>query len=157
MRKFLAIAAISTISFAPMMSADAISKKDVAKQVTMEQVYGPKYGKYYGKYGLNWGHNGCSIPSGAGIPSVQLQAALAAVKVWGGFFKKSCDRHDFGYRNHKVSGYSRSTVDSKLHANMVYQCKHKDWPGPDAVAEKPCLAAAQTIYRAVQIGGWSRW
>jgi hypothetical protein len=155
MRKILLAAVVVLASLNVMTSpANAITKKDVAKQVTLERVYGPKYGQYYGKYGLDWNKNGCSIPGGLAAVS---PAAYAALKAWGSFFRNSCDRHDFGYRNKSVHGYSRATVDAKFKDNMIYQCKHKDWPGPDAVAEKPCIAAANVIYGGVRAGGGFWW
>ena len=37
----------------------------------------------------------------------------AVIGHYGGEFQKSCDRHDFGYRNHGLSGVSRSAVDTR--------------------------------------------
>lgn len=155
MRKiFLAavvVLATLTVATAP---AGAVTKKEAAQIVAKERVYGPKYGEYYGKFGLNWNKNGCSIPAGIAVISV---ATYATLKAWGSFFRNSCDRHDFGYRNKKVHGYSRGTIDKRLYDNMVYQCKKKDWPGPDAVAELPCLQAASVIYGGVKVGGGFWW
>lgn len=146
----LALAAGTTA--VPAQAAPSAAVVSDGRQVTLERVYGPLYAKYKARYPtqLNWNKNGCSIPWAAW----GVDPATAA---YGSFFTRSCDRHDFGYRNHKITGYSRKTVDDKLLSNMIYQCKAKDWPGPDAVAELPCLRAASRIYTAVRIFGGTHW
>jgi len=154
MRKFLIAALLVLATLATTAPAEAApTRKQVAQQVTMERVYGPLYGKYKGKHNLDWNKNGCSVP----YQVISHPGVRAVVKAYGSFFQPSCDRHDFGYRNHKVSGYSRAKVDARFRDNMIHQCKAKDWPGPDAVAEVPCIAAAKTFYAGVRAGGWAFW
>ena len=154
MRKLLVAAVLVVATLASTAPADAApTKKQVAQWVTMERVYGPLYGRYKGTYGLDWNKNGCSVPSSI----YNVKGVGPVIRAYGSFFRASCDRHDFGYRNRRVHGYSRATVDSKFLANMRHQCYAKDWPGPDVIAEQPCLAAAKTFYYGVRIGGGSHW
>lgn len=160
MRKFL-IATVALASVGSMAVSSAVEAApsaavvSAARAVTNERVYGSLYGHYKAKYpnALDWNNNGCSVP--AAVMAVRGMGAV--IQAYGGFFEKSCDRHDFGYRNHDISGASRSSVDARFRANMDYQCIQKDWPGPDVIAEQPCLAASATFYGAVRAFGGGHW
>jgi hypothetical protein len=114
----------------------------------MERVYGSNYRIYkaHYPYALNWGNNGCSVPFS--VPIVDHYKNL---------FQKSCDRHDFGYRNHGRSGYSRSSVDSRFLSNMNYQCLvvYDDWY--DVPARGLCYSAADKFYDAIRLFGGGFW
>lgn len=122
--------------------------RSAARVVTMERVYGSNYRIYkaHYPYALNWGNNGCSVPFS--VPIVDHYKNL---------FQKSCDRHDFGYRNHGRSGYSRSSVDSRFLSNMNYQCLvvYDDWY--DVPARGLCYSAADKFYDAIRLFGGGFW
>jgi hypothetical protein len=86
---------------------------------------------------FDWNDNGCSAPD--------------IVQGWSDFFDRSCQRHDFGYRNfgHGLAlgspadkAAQKAAVDSQLLADMRQQCS--DAGGPDG-----CGTAANTFYYAV--------
>lgn len=163
MKRFIAtlvaLLSISTIALASPADA-AVTRTAAAQAVTREQVYGPLYGRYKTQFPtLNWGTNGCSIPTVTatiGGPVGQAAKAYNAVAAtYSSVFKKSCDRHDFGYRNHDLTGISRATVDSRFNDNMKKQCDVQYTDGlPPWLA---CRAAAKTMYTAVQVFGGSHW
>ena len=67
-------------------------------------------------------------------------------------FSNACRRHDFGYRNHGLSGVGRATVDRRFRDNMYHQCdvNHTDFLPPWVA----CRAAAKLIFEVVdQFGG----
>ena len=136
-------------------SPDAVAAPDVrpkiqtaARIVTMERVYGSYYRIYKERYpqALDWNNNGCSVPFS--VPIIDHYKNL---------FQKSCDRHDFGYRNHGKSGYDRSSVDSRFYSNMRYQCVvvYDDWY--DLPARGLCYTAADKFYNAVRLFGGGSW
>ena len=103
--------------------------------VEYERVYGSNYRIYKAKYpnnGIIWANNGCSVPKAilhlhpAHLPIGKTAAYYSKL------FQKSCDRHDFGYRNYggHTNGLKldptearRASIDNQLHSNMDYQCK----------------------------------
>ncbi len=79
----------------------------------------------------------------------------AVISHYGAEFQKSCDRHDFGYRNHGKSGIDRHTVDIRLRDNMYYQCDVNHIDGlPPWLA---CRAAAKLIFEVVDSFGYRFW
>jgi Prokaryotic phospholipase A2 len=127
--------------------------KAAAHAVTVEQVYGPLYGKYKAMYptALNWNNNGCSFPAFM----YDIRGLGTVISHYGAEFQKSCDRHDFGYRNHALSGAARATVDQRLRDNMYHQCdvNHTDFLPPWVA----CRAAAKLIFEVVDQFGGSFW
>lgn len=138
-------------------SAEVVARRspvnEAAYKVTVERVYGPLYGHYKAKYPkkLNWNNNGCSFPK----PILEVRGVGKALRHYGAKFEKSCDRHDFGYRNHGRSGVSRKTVDRRFRDNMYYQCDRQHIDGlPPWLA---CRAAAKVIFEAVDTFGYRYW
>ena len=124
--------------------------KAAAKAVTTERVYGPLYGRYKAMYpnAVNWNNNGCSFPAFM----YDIRGLGGVISHYGAEFQKSCDRHDFGYRNHGLSGVGRATVDRRVRDNMYHQCdvNHTDFLPPWVA----CRAAAKLIFEVVdQFGG----
>ncbi len=144
--------------------------RSVARQVAMEQVRGSLYRQYKERYGsakasgrkLNWGKDGCSIPSlpgwtkllapGLGVGSDGVRAGLRR------FFEASCDRHDFGYRNYgpKRGGLQvqptragKDAIDTRFRSNMFRQCDKEMIIG----LRGRCKAVAEVIYQAVHRKG----
>lgn len=159
MRKFLIAAGImlalmfSSVAF---QAEAAASPKSAAESVAMERVYGPLYGKYKKIYprALNWANDGCSVPKSV----MKIRGVKKILSTYRKFWEKSCDRHDFGYRNHELHGFSRKTIDKKFRANMKYQCDKGDAPGkPEKVFEPLCMKAADAFYLAVRAGGQDSW
>jgi len=129
--------------------------REAARAVTTERVYGSLDGRYKQRYPnqLNWNNNGCSIPTSV-IEDIS-PAAADVLRHFGGKFERSCDRHDFGYRNHGLHGYSRFTVDIRFCDNMRHQCDVLHIDGlPPWLA---CRAAANTFYTVVNLLGGRWW
>jgi hypothetical protein len=134
-----------------------------ADKVAFERVYGSNWRIYKAKYpdgsGLIWKTNGCSVPQAI------LNAQWHGVPIGKGFgyyaklFVKSCDRHDFGYRNYgsKTNGLKldpsatrRAQIDNRLHSNMDYQCKRIfSRKYVEAVQRGLCYKASDAFYWAV--------
>jgi hypothetical protein len=138
-----------------------------ADKVAFERVYGSNWRIYKAKYpetpdtahSLIWKTNGCSVPEAI------LNAQWHGVPIGKGFgyyaklFVKSCDRHDFGYRNYgsKTNGLKldpsatrRAQIDDRLHANMDYQCKRIfSRKYVEAVQRGLCYKASDAFYWAV--------
>ena len=125
-----------------------------ARAVSRERVYGPLYGRYKAIYPhpkLNWINNGCSVPSWM----YDIRGLGKIIEAYGGKFEKSCDRHDFGYRNHGRSGLSRHTIDIRFRDNMYHQCNVQHWDGsPLWIA---CRGAAKVFFEVVDTFGYRYW
>jgi Prokaryotic phospholipase A2 len=119
-----------------------------ARTVTTELVYGSYYRIYKERYPneLDWSNDGCSVPFS--VPIANHYKDL---------FEKSCDRHDFGYRNHDKSGYDRQTVDSRFLTNMSHQCEVVYDDPWDIPARVLCNDAAQVFYLAVRRFAGGHW
>jgi hypothetical protein len=124
-----------------------------ARAVTLERVYGPLYGKYKAMYpnALNWNNNGCSFPSWM----YDIRGLGSVINHYGGEFQKSCDRHDFGYRNHGKSGIGRHRVDIRFRDNMYHQCDVNHIDGLPAWLA--CRGAAKLIFEVVDSFGGRFW
>ncbi|CAB4909028.1 unannotated protein [freshwater metagenome] len=147
----------------------------VARAVEFEDVGGSKYGTYKKLYpstrkdvdghSINWGTNGCSVPE-------KLLEVELGYRSWKGkpiayysdIFEKSCDRHDFGYRNFgsKADGLElaptaagKKAVDSRFMENMNIQCKQKfDRKYVEALQRGICYKVADAFHLAVsRFGG----
>ncbi len=130
--------------------------------VTYERVYGSNYRIYKARYpndGIIWKNNGCSVPKKLlelHPPRVDLGRALS---FYSKIFEKSCDRHDFGYRNYGDNAKGlvldptearRATIDNQLHSNMDYQCKKVfSRKYSEAVQRAACYKASDAFYWAV--------
>ncbi len=137
----------------PSALSSACRPKCAARAVTLERVYGPLYGRYKAMYpnALNWNNNGCSFPSWM----YDIRGLGAIIEAYGGKFQKSCDRHDFGYRNHGKSGVSRHTVDVRFRDNMYHQCDVQHTDGlPPWIA---CRGAAKVMFEVVDTFGHRFW
>lgn len=145
----------------PAQAATRAELKAAATTVAYEKVGGSNYAKYKAKYpkALNWGNDGCSVPN-----VIYLAPGVAAVvKAYGSVFEKSCDRHDFGYRNfgkntkdtpgpHPKFSPTRATkdkIDSRFYSNMKAQCDSKFGGTLKAPLRAACKGAAKTFYEAV--------
>ena len=144
----------------PASATPKATLKAAATAVAYEQVGGPKYGDYKDTYPteLNWTNDGCSVPN-----KVLVLGGLGAVlKVYGKVFERSCDRHDFGYRNfgkntttpgvhHKFSPTraTKDKIDSRFYSNMKIQCDKKFAGTLKAPLRAACKAAAKTFHVAV--------
>jgi hypothetical protein len=124
-----------------------------ARAVTLERVYGPLYGKYKAMYpnALNWNNDGCSFPSWM----YDIRGLGSVINHYGGEFQKSCDRHDFGYRNHGKSGVGRHAVDIRFRDNMYHQCDVNHIDGLPAWLA--CRGAAKLIFEVVDSFGGRFW
>ena len=157
MKKFLAVAimaaSVSVGGVAEVAAAPSAAVKAAAHDVTVERVYGPLYGRYKAKYpnALNWSNNGCSVPAFM----YDIRGLGGVIQHYGGEFQKSCDRHDFGYRNHGLSGVGRATVDRRFRDNMYYQCDVNHIDGLPAWAA--CRVAAKLIFEVVDSFGYRFW
>lgn len=142
-----------------------------AKAVEFERVYGSNYRIYKTRYpssvkapngrSIDWGTNGCSVPRNAIVEHTSLGAWLTgkALGYYSRLFKKSCDRHDFGYRNYgphspglRIGGGEtrRLSIDRRLHANMKIQCSHVfSRKVVEYVQRHTCDRAADVFYEAV--------
>jgi len=88
---------------------------------------------------LDWGDNGCSAPD------------IAAY--WRDYFDRSCERHDFGYRNFgngwreglalRSTDAMKRRIDERFYADMRHQCG----------GAQNCLDVAWAFYLAVRKSG----
>ncbi|OLV19574.1 phospholipase A2 [Deinococcus marmoris] len=106
--------------------------------------YNNQYAAYAGTTrpyaGLDWGRDGCSVPTGLGLSYRED-------------FRPACNVHDFGYRNLKVyqrTDANRKTTDQAFHTNMNAICAAKSWYKRPA-----CYSAAFAYYEGVRVGGGS--
>jgi hypothetical protein len=137
------------------------------KAVTYERVYGSNYRIYKAKFPsqLIWKNNACSVPSKLMEAEVGFGPWVRGkpVKYYAGLFEKSCDRHDFGYRNYgsdaggptlDPSEARRLSINDRFYSNMRYQCQRifsrKYVEAPQRGA---CYGAAKAFYTAVNLGG----
>lgn len=142
-----------------------------ADSVVAEQVYGSNYRIAKEKYpnpdnkpiGIIWKNNGCSVPKKIIEAKFRNVPVGKAVGYYAKLFVKSCDRHDFGYRNYgsktnglklDPTGARRAQIDNTLHSNMDYQCK-KIFPGGgfEAIKRGTCYKASDLFYKAVSMFG----
>jgi hypothetical protein len=90
----------------------------------------------YTEFGFTWGTDYCT--------SSPDQPA--------GFdFRRSCQRHDFGYRNYERLGAfnaNKSRVDSAFHADMVRKCNNYN-----ILVRPVCFSLADVYYAAVVVFG----
>ncbi len=169
LRSLTALLLTLTLSAGLVVPASAAVSRETLKAaataVAYEKVGGSNYAKYKKLYPtqLNWGNDGCSVPN-----YIYLAPGLAAVlKAYGQVFEKSCDRHDFGYRNfgkntkdtagpHPKFSPTRATkdkIDSRFHSNMKVQCDQKFGGTLKAPLRAACKAAAKVFYEAVSLRG----
>jgi hypothetical protein len=135
------------------------------KAVAFEPVYGPNYGRYKRRFPqgekpntIIWEKDGCSIPKAAYAALGPVAGRL--LKVYDDDFRKSCDRHDFGYRNYgSVDGglaldpteKRRKAIDDRFHKNMDLQCDRIfDRKIVEYVQRKACHKASDVFYEAVR-------
>lgn len=89
---------------------------------------------------FDWTDDGCSGPAPPGL------------------FGKSCQRHDFGYRNYHAQGRcsddDREHIDNNFMNDMSNECQDA-LDGIENVALVPCLEAAGVYFAAVRGGGSS--
>jgi fibronectin type 3 domain-containing protein len=97
----------------------------------------------YPDYVFDWNDDGCSIP----LPLMPL------VYYGSRFFNRSCERHDFGYRNHGPWG-NRAAVDFTLYYDIVGDCNDANL---DPVSTTKCLNDASLVFDGVRLGGGSHW
>jgi hypothetical protein len=133
------------------------------KAVEYERVYGHNWAKYKAIYppgsGIIWDHNGCSVPKAL----LELHDGWVPIgkglSYYANLFEKSCNRHDFGYRNYgsATNGLKldptekrRDSIDTQLHHNMDHQCdvifsrKYVE-----AIQRGACRKASDVFYWAV--------
>jgi hypothetical protein len=133
------------------------------KAVEYERVYGHNWAKYEAKYpagsGIIWDHNGCSVPKAL----IELHDGWIPIgkglAYYANLFEKSCNRHDFGYRNYgsATNGLKldptekrRDSIDNRLHHNMDYQCDRIfSRKYVEAVQRGACHKASDVFYWAV--------
>lgn len=142
--------------------------------VTYERVYGSHYrlkkaafprATYPSGPGILWKNNGCSVPKklvdlelgGGRIPKGKPVAFYA------GIFEKSCDRHDFGYRNYGTNSGGRAldptearraSIDSRFLSNMDHQCRTVfSRKYVEAIQRGACYKAADVFKLAVSKRG----
>jgi hypothetical protein len=141
------------------------------KAVEYERVYGGNwahYKKLYPNNGINWNHNGCSVPKRL----IELHSGWVPIGKGLGYyanlFEKSCNRHDFGYRNYGSSTKGglkldptesrRDSIDTRLHKNMDYQCDRIfSRKYVEAVQRGACHKASDVFYWAVSHFGGSHF
>jgi hypothetical protein len=142
-----------------------------ARAVEFEDVGGSRYGHYKTLYpssrkdpeghSINWGTNGCSVPQK--LLEVELGYRSwkgKPIKYYSDIFRKSCDRHDFGYRNFgsKANGLElaptaagKKAIDDRFMTNMNIQCKRKfDRKYVEAVQRGLCYKIADAFHVAVE-------
>jgi len=163
----LAVALVAIITslglVAPASATPQSTLKAAAKVVAYERVYGSKYGYYKDKYPteLNWTNNGCSIPKEV----KDIRGIGKIIEKLGDMWQKSCDRHDFGYRNfgsntttpgvHPKFSPTKATkakIDKRFRSNMKIQCD-KNLTGIEVVLRPLCHKAADAFYLAVKVKG----
>jgi len=162
------VTAAGLVGSAGSASAAGVSRTALAKAasaVEYENVGGSNYGYYKSKAGyrtqLNWGNDGCSIPTKALVAAGILSpATLLAMLKYKAVFEHSCDRHDFGYRNYgkntRTAGphlklnpteARKHSIDVQFRDNMYLQCTKKY--GAPYISRTACKGAAQGFYLAV--------
>ncbi|MGD9702720.1 MAG: phospholipase [Acidimicrobiia bacterium] len=99
---------------------------------------------------LDWSSDGCSTPLPVGLGDTGRSYN----------FRAACQRHDFGYRNHKLldrragehgwwwNETTRRRIDDRFLADMVASCTSRPW-----TQRASCRAWAQVYYRAVRLAG----
>ena len=150
---------------APASATPRATLKAAAEAVAYERVGGGNYAKYKAMYPseLNWGNDGCSVPAAIRNAVPRMQWVLDHYM---GVFQKSCDRHDFGYRNFgsntTTSGVhpkfspteaTKARIDTRFLNNMRVQCDERYDDVWDIPANKACRRAATIFYTAVNLGG----
>jgi hypothetical protein len=140
----------------------------VVSKVTDERVYGSNYGRLKAKFpdvGIVWDTNGCSVPKQLLEIEVGVGGWLRGkpVSYYADLFEKSCDRHDFGYRNYgsNTDGLKidptesrRASIDSRFGSNMDHQCEEIfDRKYVEAIQRGLCFKAADAFQTAVQKKG----
>ena len=146
----------------PASATPRATLKAAAQAVAYERVGGSNYATYKAKYSseLNWGNDGCSVPS-----YIQAAPGLGAVlSAYGHIFVHSCDRHDFGYRNfgantttpgvHQKFSPTRATkdtIDDRFYSNMKINCDDSFGGVIKAPLRAACKAGAWTFYEAVHL------
>lgn len=129
--------------------------------VEYERVYGSNWAHYKALYpnAIIWDHNGCSVPQ----KLIELHDGWVPIgkglDFYSNLFEKSCNRHDFGYRNYgsHTNGLKldptearRDTIDDRLHHNMDYQCDVVfSRKYVEAVQRGACHKASDVFYWAV--------
>lgn len=144
----------------------------VVSKVTYERVYGSNYGRLKAKFpnvGIIWDNNGCSVPKDILELEVGVGGWLRGkpVAYYADLFEKSCDRHDFGYRNYGTDAGGlkldptesrRASIDSRFGSNMDHQCKEVfDRKYVEAVQRGLCYKAADAFQTAVSKKGQSKF
>lgn len=132
----------------------------VVSDVAYEPVFGPDYATYKALYPteITWTTDGCSVP----VEIAKVKGVGWVLKFYSGVFEKSCERHDFGYRNYgnHAQGLAldstparRKSLDVQQHLNMDAQClaRYSHWYS--VPARKLCYEAADVFYGAVRVGG----
>ena len=150
---------------APASAATRATLKAAATAVAYETVGGSNYATYKAKYpaSLNWGNDGCSVPAAVANAVPKMEWVLDHYM---GVFQKSCDRHDFGYRNfgsntttsgvHQKFSPTQATkdrIDTRFLTNMRIQCDTRYDDLLDIPARSTCRGAANIFYTAVKYGG----
>ncbi|WP_051470871.1 phospholipase A2 [Patulibacter minatonensis] len=146
----------------------------IARAVEFEDVGGSNYGRYKKLYpetrkdvdghSINWGTNGCSVPENLANAEFSLAGKTGKpIKYYSDLFEKSCDRHDFGYRNFgsKSAGLmaaptkaGKDSIDSRFRSNMKIQCDERfDRKYLEAVQRGFCKKVADVFYKAVSTFG----
>ncbi len=130
--------------------------------VEYERVYGSNWAHYeelYPNNGIIWDHNGCSVPQ----KLLELHPGHVPIgkglAFYSNLFEKSCNRHDFGYRNYgsATNGLKldptlarKHTIDVRFHRNMDYQCDVVfDRKYAEALQRTACHKASDVYYWAV--------
>ncbi len=140
--------------------------RSIVDAVAFEDVYGPKYGfwKAHPFKGISWSTNGCSVPTSLLKANYKTLIVGFSLDYYSGVFKKSCDRHDFGYRNYgkglqlERTDVQRAKIDRKLSDNMDLQCKKRFGHKVLEYAQrKTCFRVSGLFYRAVRAFGGSKF
>jgi hypothetical protein len=139
--------------------------RSIVDAVAFEDVYGPKYGfwKAHPFKGISWDTNGCSVPTS--LLKANYKTLIVGFSLdYSSVFKKSCDRHDFGYRNYgkglklERTDAQRAKIDRKLSDNMDLQCKKRFGHKVLEYAQrKTCFRVSGLFYRAVRAFGGSKF
>jgi hypothetical protein len=157
------IAAILVGSAGMASAAPTAAVRAAASAVEYENVGGGNYAKYKAKYptALNWSKDGCSVPAVVWVSPI----GGLSLAYFSSVFHKSCDRHDFGYRNYGKSTKThalrfdptrarKNSIDSRFLSNMKLQCSSK-FPHKylQALQRAVCNKAAGLFYDAVHLRG----
>ena len=161
----LAVLTMTTLTAPASAAPSRATLKAAANAVAFERVGGSNYRIYKEKYPkrLNWGNDGCSVPEEISEAYPRL---AWVIEHYEGVFQKSCDRHDFGYRNfgsntstagpHPSFSPTRATkdrIDTRFHRNMRIQCDQRYDDVWDIPANQACKAAAKVFHTAVKYAG----